>query len=83
MLQNRQIKHVFFNAFHDFKVYDNNQFDWSNCYMHPYSWDNTYVHWCASHGYKEITPGWYHYEPAGQRAWAEHLVDYIKEYKIL
>jgi hypothetical protein len=83
-LQSRSIRHLFFHAFHDFKVTDTtDQFNWSNCFMDPYNWDNTYVHWCADQGYKEITPGWYHYEPAGQRAWAERIVDYIKQHNII
>lgn len=83
-LQSRGIKHLFFHSFHDFKVTDtNDQLDWANCFMDPYNWDNTYVHWCADQGYKEITPGWYHYEPAGQRAWAERIVDYIKQHNII
>lgn len=83
-LQSRGIKHLFFHSFHDFKVTDtDDHLDWANCFMDPYNWDNTYVHWCADQGYKEITPGWYHYEPAGQRAWAERIVDYIKQHSII
>ena len=84
LLQNRQINHLFFHAFHDFKIhFTQEQLDWSNCFMDPYDWDNTYVKWCANQGYQEITPGWYHYEPAGQHAWAEKLVKYINQSKII
>lgn len=83
-LQSRHIKHLFFHAFHDFKILDvGDQLDWNNCFMDPYNWDNTYIHWCASHGYDEITPGWYHYEPMAQRAWAERIVDHVKRHNIL
>jgi hypothetical protein len=83
-LQNRCINHLFFHAFHDFKIYDiKDQLDWSNRFMDPYNGNNTYTRWCANQGYKEITPGWYHYEPAGQRAWAERVVEHIKKYNIL
>ena len=51
--------------------------------MDPYSWDDTYVHWAARNGYKEITPGWFHYEPVAQRAWAERMYNYIKTHKLL
>lgn len=83
LLEHRKIPHVFFHAFHDFKIhYTQNQLDWSNRFMEPYHWDNTYTHWCANNGYKEITPGWYHYEPAGQRAWSERLARYIQEHRL-
>jgi hypothetical protein len=83
-LQSRYIKHLFFHSFHDFKIYDvKDQLNWNNCFMDPYNGDNTYTQWCAKLGYKEITPGWYHYEPAGQRAWAERVVDHIRKYKII
>ena len=83
LLEYRKIPHVFFHAFHDFKIhYTQNQLNWSNRFMEPYNWDNTYTHWCANNGYKEITPGWYHYEPAGQRAWAERVAAYIKEHNL-
>ena len=83
-LEHLNIPHVFFQAFHDFKVHQTEfQLDWHGKFMDPYNWDNTYVHWCAREGYKEITPGWFHYEPAGQRAWAERLYNYIKTNNIV
>lgn len=83
-LTNRSIPHVFFHAFHDFKIYHTeNQLDWNNCFMDPYDWNNTYTHWSAAHGYKEITPGWYHYEPAAQLAWANRIYEYIKLHSIV
>ena len=83
-LEHLEIPHVFFHAFHDFKVHHSEyQLDWNRRFMDPYDWDNTYVHWCAREGFKEITPGYFHYEPAGQRAWAQRLFDYIKLNRIL
>jgi hypothetical protein len=83
-LEYLKIPHVFFNAFHDFKVNQIEfQLDWNNKFMNPYDQDNTYVQWCTKQGYQEITPGWYHYEPAGQRAWAEKLHAYIKDQNIV
>lgn len=83
-LEYRHIPHLFFHAFHDFKIdRAEYQLDWNNRFMDPYNWDNTYVHWSARNGYKEITPGWYHYEPAAQRAWAERLCEYIRTHNII
>lgn len=83
-LEHLSIPHLFFHAFHDFKVHRQEfQLRWNKRFLHPYSWDDTYIHWCATKGYKEITPGWYHYEPAGQRAWAEHIFNYIISHNLL
>lgn len=80
-LQYLKIPHVFFNAFHDFRV-ENPEFqlDWSNNFVNPYSVHNTYVNWCDQQGHKQITPGWYHYGPAAQLAWAEKLHAHINQY---
>jgi hypothetical protein len=87
LLEFRKIPHVFFHAFHNFTIHD--QLDWGNRFMEPYHWCYTndllylsYTQWCAQNGYKEITPGWYHYEPAAQRVWAERVAAYIKEHNL-
>jgi hypothetical protein len=83
-LEHLRIPHVFFHAFHDFKMYDSQyHLEWSNGFMNPYDNDLTYIHWCAGNNYKEITPGKFHYEPAAQRAWAEKLFEYINQEKII
>lgn len=83
-LEHLHIPHVFFQAFHDFKIINTrHHLDWNNAFMDPYNQDLTYVHWCARNNYKEITPGWFHYEPAAQRAWAERLANHIKTHNIL
>lgn len=83
-LEHLEIPHVFFHAFHDFKVHRTEyQLDWNNKFLSPYDASNTYVAWCAQQGYKEITPGWYHFEPAAQLAWAHKLYNYIKVHNIV
>lgn len=83
-LKYKHIPHVFFHAFHDFKINEQQfQLDWDNCFIEPYSQDNTYTHWAANQGYKEITPGWFHYEPAAQLAWAHRVYQHILEHKII
>jgi hypothetical protein len=78
-----KIPHVFFNAFHAFSVFEKeNQLDWNNTYLDPYDFNLTYIEFLASHGYKEITPGKFHFESNAQRKWAERVTDYIKQYKL-
>lgn len=85
-LEYKNIPHVFFHAFEPFNVYQNEtkyKLDWNNQFMTPYYPDISYVHWCHAQGYKEITPGWCHYEPAGQLAWATKVYNYIIQHKLL
>ena len=84
ILRYKKIPHVFFNAFHSFKIYEPQwQLAWHNSFIGPYDWPSTYVNWCTDQGYKEITPGFHHYEPAGQRAWAERIYNHIIDNKII
>ena len=87
LLEFRKIPHIFFHAFHNFKI--QHQLNWSNRFMEPYHWCYTnnigylsYTQWSAHNGYKEITPGWYHYEPVAQRAWAERLAKCIQHHNL-
>ena len=91
LLEFQKIPHIFFHAFHNFKIHDQmNQLNWSNRFMEPYTWCFTneivnlsYIHWCECNDYKQITPGWFHYEPAAQRAWAERLAIHIQKHNLM
>jgi hypothetical protein len=78
------IPHLFFHAFHDFRINETQyQLDWNKQYFHPYNSTQTYIHWCHDNGFKEITPGWYHYEPDAQEAWANYIFNYIIDNNLL
>ena len=91
LLEFQKIPHIFFHAFHNFKIHDQmNQLNWSNRFMEPYTWCFTneivnfsYIYWCERNDYKQITPGWFHYEPAAQRAWAERLAIHIQKHNLM
>jgi lysophospholipase L1-like esterase len=75
---------LFFHAFHDFRINESQfQLNWNEKFLHPYDNNNSYIHWCEAQGFKEITPGFFHFEPAGHRAWAEKVVNHIKQHNIL
>jgi hypothetical protein len=79
-----KIPHVFFNAFHAFSVAEKtNQLNWNNTYLDPYDFDLTYIKFSANCGYKEITPGCYHFEPLAQRKWAERVSDHINQHRLI
>ena len=91
LLEFQKIPHIFFHAFHNFRIHDQmNQLNWSNRFMEPYTWCFTneivnfsYIYWCERNDYKQITPGWFHYEPAAQRAWAERLAIHIQKHNLM
>jgi hypothetical protein len=82
-LEYHKIPHLFFNGFHDFMVSDNQyHLDWNQRFFFPYDPHLAYTRWSALQGYKEITPGQYHYEPAAQKVWAEMLYNHIEEHNL-
>ncbi len=82
-LEYYKIPHVFFNAFHEFMIHDPQyQLDWNNQFVGPYDPTDTYVDFCQANNYSEITPGWYHYEPAGQLAWAQRLFNHVQQHNL-
>jgi len=78
MLDYMGIKHLFFSAFPMFNprtIEGPYALNWEQGYYKPY--EQSYLAYCMHNNYKQVTEGWYHYEPAGQRAWAEELFKYI------
>jgi hypothetical protein len=60
-----------------------NQLDWNNAFLTPYSKELIYTEWCQRQGYKEITPGWQHYESAAHTQWANVMHDHITKHNIV
>jgi len=84
LLEYKKIPHLFFNAFDEFILpTEVNQLDWNNVFLTPYSDELIYTKWCRRHGYKEITPGWQHYESAAHTRWANVMYDHIAKHNIL
>jgi len=84
MLQWMKIPHIFFHAFHTFRIYSKAyQLDWHGSFVEPYTIGETYIKWCGKNGYKEITPGQHHYDSDAQRAWADRLLSHATREGIL
>lgn len=93
-LEHLNIPHLFFSATRPFSwneelfredprygpVY---QLEWNNCYFRPYDPRGTMIFWAEDNNYKEITPGWNHYNESAQEGWANLLHKHINEYKII
>jgi hypothetical protein len=84
LLEYKKIPHLFFNAFDEFILpVEVTQLDWNNVFLTPYSKELIYTEWCQSQGYKEITPGWQHYESAAHTQWANVMHDHITKHNIV
>lgn len=82
-LQDRQIPHLFFNCFYDFFVDSKQHREWNNCFFHPYENNWSYWHHLKSLGYNTVSDVDLHFDAAGHRAWADQLIDHIKQYQLL
>lgn len=87
MLKHKKIPHLFFNTSDRFHIYDPRYWlDWNQRCLDPYESKQdpmTYRNWCLREGYQQITPGWYHFEPAAQQHWASVLVDHVTQNNLL
>jgi hypothetical protein len=78
ILQERKIIHLFFNAFNAFQIEKESEWlPWNHTFFRPYHQNLCYVNWCNERGYKEITPGWQHYDQNAHTAWGETMIDYM------
>lgn len=70
-LLSKQIPHLFFNTYSYFdKV---SEYDWDDCYLTPYSKEETYYFWLHEKGYRTVSPNSYHYGADAHQAWANFL----------
>ena len=84
LLEYKKIPHLFFNAFDEYILpQEVNRLDWNNTFLTPYSKELVYTEWCQRLGFKEITPGWLHFEQEAHRTWANVMYDYIIKHKIV
>jgi len=79
MLDYMGIKHLFFSAFPMFNartIPGEYALNWEQGFFKPY--EMSYVAWCTQNNYRQVTEGWWHFEPAAQKAWADEIFKYIK-----
>jgi hypothetical protein len=81
-LQQQNIPHLFFNCMYNFfGIQPDQKKDWNNCYIGPYDNDASFYWYLTQKGYD--SDKWYHFGPDGHRAWADCLISYIQEHKLL
>jgi len=79
-LNKKNIRHLFFNCMYGFLT-TNDMYDWTNAYVEPYDKDHSFYQYLKNKG---LCPDeWYHYEADGHKVWAEFLINYITENKLI
>ena len=79
-LEQKNIRHLFFNCMYDF-IRKNQTYNWNSAYVEPYDRDQSFYWYLKNKGLRPDE--WYHYEADGHKVWAEFLIDYIRENKLL
>lgn len=83
-LYERKIPHLFFNAFHAFRIVNPKEYhEWHGNFFNPYDQNCCYISWCIENGYEEITPGWCHYNENAHAGWANLMIEYMDHHSIL
>jgi hypothetical protein len=74
-LLERRVNHLFFNTVSSFDLIED-QRDWQNCYLEPYSVDNTYFNVLKSRGFETFEETG-HFRTPAHFIWAQYLLPYI------
>lgn len=80
-LQAKNIKHVFFNGNNDFSKISNQQ-DWGSNYIQPYDPAGTY-NAILSKKFDTVSPMSYHYGAEAHRHWANYILHYLIDNKLV
>ena len=82
-LESRGIKHVFFNGNNDFgKIPECRRYRWDRCYVGPYNNFETYNTWLSINKFATKPQSW-HFGKDAHRAWAEFMLQYITDNKLI
>lgn len=81
-LQDLNIRHVMFNGNNNFGQAQN-RMDWGSSYIRPYDPEYTYDRVLKNNGFVTVNPNSWHFGPKAHCFWAEYLLKYITDNKIL
>lgn len=83
-LEDLQVKHVFFNGNNDFtKIELADRKQWGSSYIQPYSHMMTYDTYLRSRGFATVFPESYHFGAEAHQAWAQFMLQYIINNKMI
>ncbi len=85
-LNKKNIPHLFFNCMYNFihtvdGTTSDEPFDWDNQYIGPYDNNKSYYWYLKNNGFE--SDHWYHFDEYAHAFWAKHLINYIKENRLL
>jgi len=81
-LQEKNIKHLFFNGNSDFSKIKR-QRSWHDCYIAPYDPAQTYTSVLKNNGFATVAPESWHFGPDAHCFWAEYLLQYINSRNLI
>ena len=81
-LNNKGIKHIFFNGNNDFSIIKN-QLDWGNSYIGPYDPDKTYDAIIRAKGIATVAPNSWHFGKDGHSFFHRFMLQYIIDNKFI
>jgi hypothetical protein len=76
------VRHVMFNGNTDFSP-TQNCMDWNNHYIKPYDAESTYDRVLKNNGFATVNAHSWHFGPQAHCFWAEYLLQYITDNKLL
>ena len=80
-LQEKNIKHLFFNCMYNFVHTVHKPYNWGNQFLGPYDNNKSYYWYLKGQGMS--TDNWFHYKSDGHALWAKYLINHIKENKLI
>jgi hypothetical protein len=81
-LVEQNIRHVMFNGNTDFEQ-SQNRMDWNNTYIKPYDPAHTYNYVLRNNGFQTVNPAGWHFGADAHCFWAQYLLQYINDNKLL
>ena len=76
-LNDRDIKHLFFNGNWAFDTAYIEPLDWEKSYIGPYDQDLCFSQWLKNNKFNTVAPNSYHFGPRAHTSWARFVLQYI------
>lgn len=81
-LNEQGIRHVMFNGNNHF-AQAQNRMDWGRNYIRPYDSESTYDRVLKNNGFQTVNLNSWHFGPRAHYFWAEYLLQYITDNKLI
>jgi hypothetical protein len=83
-LEDREIKHVFFNGNNHFgSIPDADRYEWGSSYISPYDSAMTWDQWLRRNGFDTVSPKSWHFGREAHSAWARFMLQYVVQNNLI